>query len=75
MIGLHEHAWTEATCESAKTCETCGEIEGEALGHNWSDATCLKKKDNKKLSIFCLCQNKPVYLHRFVPTGPCGRVG
>ena len=42
---------------------------------NWSDATCLKKKDNKKLSIFCLCQNKPVYLHRFVPTGPCGRVG
>ena len=29
----HEHEWISATCETAKTCLTCGETEGEALGH------------------------------------------
>ena len=48
MVGIepevpHEHVWTDATCESAKTCE-CGETEGEALGHKWTDATCAAPK-------------------------------
>ena len=39
----HEHVWTDATCESPKTCE-CGETEGEALGHAWTEATCAAPK-------------------------------
>ena len=39
----HEHVWTDATCESPKTCE-CGETEGEALGHTWVDANCKSPK-------------------------------
>ena len=38
------HKWAEATCETAKTCETCGKTEGEALGHKWADATCDSPK-------------------------------
>ena len=40
----HEHTWADATCTAPKTCETCGETEGEALGHDYDniphDATC-----------------------------------
>ena len=31
--GDHTHTFAEATCTAAKTCATCGETEGEALGH------------------------------------------
>lgn len=38
VLSLHgcscKHVWTEATCTEPKTCTECGEIEGEALGHN-----------------------------------------
>jgi hypothetical protein len=40
----HEHEWKDATCTTPKTCETCGETEGEALGHKWDDATCTTAK-------------------------------
>lgn len=39
-----EHEWIEATCEEPKTCEKCGETEGEALGHSWIEATCTDPK-------------------------------
>ncbi len=29
------HDWKDATCTEPKTCKTCGETEGEALGHDW----------------------------------------
>ena len=32
------HSWTPADCETPKTCQVCGETEGEALGHDWVDA-------------------------------------
>ncbi len=43
----HEHAWEEATCLSPKTCSTCAETEGEALGHTeetvaGTSATCTE---------------------------------
>ena len=38
-----EHAWVDATCESPKTCATCNETEGEALGHKGGLATCTEK--------------------------------
>ncbi len=40
----HTHTWSEATCTEPKTCNACGETEGEALGHTWADATCAKPK-------------------------------
>lgn len=33
------HTWVDATCDVAKTCDLCGETEGEPLGHIWIDAT------------------------------------
>lgn len=35
----HTHTWIEATCTAPKTCSTCGETEGEALGHDMQPAT------------------------------------
>ena len=35
------HVWNEADCDTAKTCGTCGKVEGEPLGHASSGpATC-----------------------------------
>lgn len=31
----HVHEWIDATCEEAKKCKTCGETEGEPLGHDY----------------------------------------
>ena len=36
---LTDHTWTDATCESPKTCSVCKITEGEALGHDYIDAT------------------------------------
>lgn len=30
------HSWRKATCEEPKTCRTCGETDGVALGHKWT---------------------------------------
>ena len=38
------HDWQEATCIEAKTCNKCGETEGEALGHSWEEAACTEPK-------------------------------
>lgn len=40
----HEHAWVAATCTEPKTCEECGETEGDPLGHSWEEATCKTPK-------------------------------
>ena len=37
-------AWLEADCVTPRTCEKCGETEGDALGHAWVDADCLTPK-------------------------------
>lgn len=34
------HEWLDATCEAPRTCNLCGEVEGEALGHSFGEATC-----------------------------------
>lgn len=45
LIGCgHEHTWVEATCTEPKTCNECGETEGEPLGHTWVEATCAEPK-------------------------------
>ena len=39
-----KHEWLAATCENPKTCELCGETEGEAKGHSMVEATCEEAK-------------------------------
>ena len=39
-----KHDFKAATCTSPKTCDLCGETEGEALGHTWVDANCTAPK-------------------------------
>lgn len=36
----HTHTWEEVTCQTPKTCSTCGATEGGVLGHKWTEATC-----------------------------------
>ena len=37
------HKWSNATCTKAKTCSTCGQTEGNALGHSsGSDGKCTR---------------------------------
>lgn len=43
----HEHQWQEATCTSPRTCSTCDETEGKALGHDWLAADCETPKTCK----------------------------
>lgn len=37
-----DHIYTEATCQTPKTCEKCGETVGKALECEYSDPTCEK---------------------------------
>lgn len=39
-----EHEWLAATCTAPKTCQLCGETEGEPLAHTWQEATCTMPK-------------------------------
>ncbi len=34
------HSWVDATCTSAKTCSSCGETSGSALGHTTQQGNC-----------------------------------
>lgn len=40
----HVHTWQSATCDSPRTCTTCGETLGTALGHKWEEEDCTKPK-------------------------------
>ena len=33
------HKWTDADCDTPKTCSVCGAMNGTALGHDWIPAT------------------------------------
>ncbi len=41
---VHLHEYLAATCTAPKTCQSCGETVGSALGHKWKDATCSEPK-------------------------------
>ena len=36
-VNAHGHKWTDATCTEPKTCLTCGETEGSALNHSFTN--------------------------------------
>lgn len=58
LVGCgHEHTFSDATCESPKTCTECGEIEGTALEHQWLEAT----TENPKTCSLCgLTEGEPL---------------
>lgn len=37
----HTHDWQDADCTSPRTCISCGETDGSALGHQWQEANCI----------------------------------
>lgn len=39
-----QHEWKDATCDDPKTCEKCGETEGDELDHEWEVADCVNPK-------------------------------
>lgn len=39
-----KHEWSDATCNSPKTCTKCGETEGDPTPHAWNNATCTAPK-------------------------------
>lgn len=41
---IHTHIYSDATCESPITCETCGATKGKANEHKWEPATCSAPK-------------------------------
>jgi len=66
------HQWTDATCETAKTCTVCGKGEGEPLGHWYSDGACIRcgKEDpnidtpatgGNQVGDLCISQELPRY--------------
>lgn len=36
----HVHTWQSATCDSPKTCNSCGETMGTSLSHQWEEKDC-----------------------------------
>lgn len=56
------HKWTEATCTEPKTCERCGETEGTALGHTFSEYTVAKEptctENGSKEAVCSVCGYK-----------------
>ncbi len=63
-----EHEWTDATCESPKTCSVCDDTSGKELGHEWVDATCI---DPKKCSVCEKTEGEA--LGHSTETGMCNR--
>ena len=55
----HEHSWIEADCLNPKTCSSCGETQGVALGHNFGEwyetepATCMAEGEKRQDCTRC----------------------
>lgn len=68
----HTHTFSAATCTQPKTC-SCGEKQGNALGHKWIEATCKspktcqncgltngEKAEHQYQGIYCKFCNNPL---------------
>jgi hypothetical protein len=44
----HSHSFQDATCTTPKTCTSCGAVEGEPLGHDYSARTTVYPTCTKK---------------------------
>jgi hypothetical protein len=55
-VAAKGHRWVDATCTAPKTCETCGETEGEPMPHaygEWETVTEATKKAEGKREQVC----------------------
>ena len=48
-----KHEWNEATCTAPKTCNLCGETEGEVLAHNYGDWVDLDVENEERTCSVC----------------------
>ena len=46
----HTHNYTKATCTAPSTC-SCGKIQGDALGHKWSNAVCMTQRICERCNV------------------------
>ncbi len=53
IITAPGHSWSNATCLTAKTCQVCGAVEGDALGHGHTVGTVLNKNSNGTHNVVC----------------------
>ena len=72
----HSHSWVDATCTTPKTCYTCGEVSGFALGHQWVDAT---YDAPKTCSVCGLTEGEKreieqIYLNELTPMDKYGKI-
>lgn len=44
-VEVHTHVWSDATCDTPKTCNGCGETEGEELGHAYGEVSYVWSED------------------------------
>ena len=51
-VVVDSHNWAEATCTSPKTCLTCGDTRGSALGHNYKDYVCSRCGHVKNITVY-----------------------
>ena len=54
-IPATNHDWEEATCETPKTCKTCGDTEGTALGHNYDGSDWMVTENGQKTHTCTVC--------------------
>ena len=47
------HEWNEATCTAPKTCNLCGETEGEVLAHHYGDWVDLDVENEERTCTVC----------------------
>ena len=52
----HEHSWDDADCDTPKTCSKCGETEGAALGHDYTE-NYTWSEDLSKVTATLVCGN------------------
>lgn len=67
---VHLHEYLAATCTAPKTCASCGETTGSALGHNWKAATCT----SPKVCTRCNTSSGSVAEHQY-SNGICKKCG
>ena len=75
-----DHVWVNATCTTPKTCENCGIVEGEALGHTPANAvqekvvpaTCTEDGSYESV-VYCSVEGCHVEISRTTET--LGKLG
>lgn len=60
----HKHTFSEATCTAPRTCEKCGETEGEPLGHTTEIGQCSRCSENQGLEIVMEISSKLENINR-----------